>query len=68
MVLKLALMQIDEDQFFVWMRDCDLGVKANGANDEFEVHLLDLPPFGVFFGWNNYWLKEQSLLQYSSFS
>jgi hypothetical protein len=44
-VLKLTLMQIDEDQFFVWMGDYDLGVEANGANDEFEKHLLDLLPF-----------------------
>jgi hypothetical protein len=58
MVLKLALMQIDEDRFSIWMGDCDLGVEANGANDEFEEHLLDLLPFGVLFGWNNYWLKE----------
>ncbi len=62
-------MQIDEDQFFVWMGDYDLGVEANGANDEFEKHLLDLLPFmsylaKITIGWKNnlcyivYWHKK----------
>ncbi len=51
-------MQIDEDWFFVWMGDCDLGVEVNGVNDQFEEHLLDLLPFGVLFVWNNYWFKN----------
>jgi len=41
-VFKLALMQIDANRFFVWMGDYDLGVEANGANDEFEKHLPNL--------------------------
>jgi hypothetical protein len=40
------------------MGDHDSNVEVSGANDEFEEHL----PFGVLFGWNNYWLKEKSLL------
>jgi hypothetical protein len=46
-----------------------LGVEANGANDEFEKHLLNLLPFmsylaGTTIGWKNnlcyivYWHKK----------
>jgi hypothetical protein len=50
------------------MGDCGSGVEASWANDKFEKHLPDLLCFAVFLGWNNYWLKERSLLQYSSLS
>ncbi len=50
------------------MGDCGLGVEASWANNKFEEHLPDLLHFAVFLGWNNYWLKELSLLQYSSLS
>jgi hypothetical protein len=50
------------------MGDCGSGDEASWASDKFEEHLPDLLRFAVFLGWNNYWLKERFLLQYSSLS
>jgi hypothetical protein len=50
------------------MGDCGSAVEASLANEKFEKHFPDLLRFAVFLGWNNYWLKERSLLQFSSLS
>jgi hypothetical protein len=33
------------------------GQFCSALNDEFEEHLPELLPLGVFLGWSNYWLK-----------